>query len=187
MALCLLPSLALDWAGSGQARLLSSFTALAHVSCLDYPRAPYTCMDSPSCSICMTLLLSLHKTLLSWLTRGLQLGPSHTAGAATWSSPMLPPWLHCCRCCRRGQTPVIAAIEARIAEWTRLPPDHGEPIQVLRYQNGQKYDAHWVSTLAASTRRGEPCVHWACPDCAFAGSAVSAGAAAPAGPPIGSV
>eukprot|EP00775_Hariotina_reticulata_P009877 gene9877-10035_t len=43
----------------------------------------------------------------------------------------------------RGQTPVIAAVEARIAEWTRLPADHGEPIQVLRYQNGQKYDAHW--------------------------------------------
>ncbi|WIA37951.1 hypothetical protein OEZ86_001328 [Tetradesmus obliquus] len=43
----------------------------------------------------------------------------------------------------RGQDPVIAAIEARIAEWTRLPADHGEPIQVLRYQNGQKYDAHW--------------------------------------------
>jgi hypothetical protein len=118
----------------------------------------------------------------------LQLNPGHTAGAATLSSPcVLPPWLHRCYCCRRGQTPVIAAIEARIAEWTRLPPDHGEPIQVLRYQNGQKYDAHWVSTLAASTRRGEPCVHWACPDCAFAGSAVSASAAAPAGPPIGSV
>ena len=40
---------------------------------------------------------------------------------------------------------MIAAIEARISEWTRVPPDHGEPIQVLRYQNGQKYDAHWVS------------------------------------------
>eukprot|EP00879_Flechtneria_rotunda_P020970 GHRR01022081.1.p1 GENE.GHRR01022081.1~~GHRR01022081.1.p1 ORF type:complete len:266 (+),score=34.09 GHRR01022081.1:206-1003(+) len=43
----------------------------------------------------------------------------------------------------RGQTPIIASVEARIAEWTKLPPDHGEPIQVLRYQNGQKYDAHW--------------------------------------------
>ncbi|KAF6253134.1 hypothetical protein COO60DRAFT_1643423 [Scenedesmus sp. NREL 46B-D3] len=44
---------------------------------------------------------------------------------------------------RRGQDSVVAAVEARIAEWTRLPADHGEPIQVLRYQNGQKYDAHW--------------------------------------------
>lgn len=43
----------------------------------------------------------------------------------------------------RGQDAVVASIEARIAEWTRLPADHGEPIQVLRYQNGQKYDAHW--------------------------------------------
>jgi hypothetical protein len=32
----------------------------------------------------------------------------------------------------------VSAIEARIAEWTRLPADHGEAIQVLRYENGQK-------------------------------------------------
>lgn len=32
--------------------------------------------------------------------------------------------------CRRGQDPIVAGIEARIAEWTRLPADHGEPIQV---------------------------------------------------------
>eukprot|EP00877_Chromochloris_zofingiensis_P004451 jgi/Chrzof1/14006/Cz08g20270.t1 len=43
----------------------------------------------------------------------------------------------------RGQDAVIAAIETRMAEWTRLPPSHGEPIQVLRYQDGQKYGAHW--------------------------------------------
>jgi hypothetical protein len=79
---------------------------------------------------------------------------------------------------------VISAIEQRIAEWTHLPPENGEPIQVgagaprlpparaepasrlppyarraawravhppthppppqvLRYNDGQKYDAHW--------------------------------------------
>lgn len=43
----------------------------------------------------------------------------------------------------RGQDPVVSAIEQRIAEWTHLPPDHGEPIQVLRYSGGQKYGAHW--------------------------------------------
>jgi len=43
----------------------------------------------------------------------------------------------------RGQDATVAAIEQRIAEWTRLPPDYGEPIQVLRYMDGQKYDAHW--------------------------------------------
>ncbi|KAG2487816.1 hypothetical protein HYH03_013660 [Edaphochlamys debaryana] len=43
----------------------------------------------------------------------------------------------------RGEDPVIAAIEERIAEWTHLPPEYGEPIQILRYENGQKYDAHW--------------------------------------------
>lgn len=43
----------------------------------------------------------------------------------------------------RGEDVVIAEIEARIAEWTHLPPELGEPIQVLRYQNGQQYGAHW--------------------------------------------
>ncbi len=44
---------------------------------------------------------------------------------------------------RRGQDAVIASIEQKIAEWTRLPAEYGEPLQVLRYQNGQKYEAHW--------------------------------------------
>ncbi|EFJ51369.1 hypothetical protein VOLCADRAFT_120451 [Volvox carteri f. nagariensis] len=43
----------------------------------------------------------------------------------------------------RGEDPVIAEIEERIAEWTHLPPEHGEPMQILRYVDGQKYDAHW--------------------------------------------
>ncbi|KXZ48876.1 hypothetical protein GPECTOR_25g461 [Gonium pectorale] len=43
----------------------------------------------------------------------------------------------------RAEDPVIAEIEERIAEWTHIPPAHGEPIQILRYENGQKYDAHW--------------------------------------------
>ncbi|GIL89928.1 hypothetical protein Vretimale_17939 [Volvox reticuliferus] len=43
----------------------------------------------------------------------------------------------------RGEDPIIAEIEERIAEWTHLPPEHGEPMQILRYVDGQKYDAHW--------------------------------------------
>ncbi len=41
------------------------------------------------------------------------------------------------------EDPVVAAVEQRIADWTHLPRNHGEPIEVLRYRNGQKYDAHW--------------------------------------------
>ncbi|KAK9814785.1 hypothetical protein WJX72_011443 [[Myrmecia] bisecta] len=44
---------------------------------------------------------------------------------------------------RRGETDLVAEVESRIASWTMLPTEHGEDIQVLRYQNGQKYDAHW--------------------------------------------
>jgi hypothetical protein len=42
---------------------------------------------------------------------------------------------------RRGQDDIISAVEQRIAEWTLLPVEHGEGLQVLRYNNGQKYDA----------------------------------------------
>lgn len=38
---------------------------------------------------------------------------------------------------------MIAAIEQRIADWTQLPPSHQEPMQVLRYNDGQKYDEHY--------------------------------------------
>ncbi|CAL4920927.1 unnamed protein product [Urochloa decumbens] len=41
------------------------------------------------------------------------------------------------------QDEVVAGIEERIAAWTFLPPENGEPIQVLRYENGQKYEPHF--------------------------------------------
>jgi hypothetical protein len=34
-------------------------------------------------------------------------------------------------------------VEERIADWTMLPVENGEGLQVLRYRHGQKYDAHW--------------------------------------------
>ncbi|PNW83399.1 hypothetical protein CHLRE_05g244700v5 [Chlamydomonas reinhardtii] len=42
-----------------------------------------------------------------------------------------------------NETDVVADIEGRIARWTHLPRSHQEPMEVLRYINGQKYDAHW--------------------------------------------
>lgn len=42
----------------------------------------------------------------------------------------------------RQHDDVIADIERRIAEWTHVPVENGEGIQVLRYQVGQKYDEH---------------------------------------------
>lgn len=68
---------------------------------------------------------------------------SHVVDVKTGHSKMDPIRTSWGGSIERGQTPVISAIEQRIAEWTHLPPDHGEPIQVLRYSNGQKYDAHW--------------------------------------------
>lgn len=35
-----------------------------------------------------------------------------------------------CPARRRGEDPIIAGIEQKIAEWTHLPPENGEPIQV---------------------------------------------------------
>ncbi|KAF1888896.1 hypothetical protein Lal_00036938 [Lupinus albus] len=38
---------------------------------------------------------------------------------------------------------IITEIEDRIATWTFLPIGNGEPIQVLRYEHGQKYEPHF--------------------------------------------
>ncbi|OIW07594.1 hypothetical protein TanjilG_28407 [Lupinus angustifolius] len=43
----------------------------------------------------------------------------------------------------KAQDEIIAEIEARIATWTFLPIDNGENIQVLRYERGQQYEAHF--------------------------------------------
>ncbi|PWA56204.1 Oxoglutarate/iron-dependent dioxygenase [Artemisia annua] len=38
---------------------------------------------------------------------------------------------------------VVGRIESRISVWTFLPVENGEAIQVLHYENGQKYLPHW--------------------------------------------
>ncbi|KGN59607.1 probable prolyl 4-hydroxylase 7 [Cucumis sativus] len=43
----------------------------------------------------------------------------------------------------KAQDEIVARIESRIAAWTFLPLDNGEPIQILRYENGQKYEPHF--------------------------------------------
>ena len=42
----------------------------------------------------------------------------------------------------RGEAPLIARIEARIAELLRWPVDHGEGLQILRYRPGAEYRPH---------------------------------------------
>ncbi|KAL3641029.1 putative prolyl 4-hydroxylase 3 [Castilleja foliolosa] len=43
---------------------------------------------------------------------------------------------------RRGQDKVITAIEKRIADYTFIPVENGEDLQVLHYDVGQKYEPH---------------------------------------------
>jgi hypothetical protein len=40
-------------------------------------------------------------------------------------------------------SPACAEIERRLSEWTMIPVENGEGIQVLRYQNGQEYKPHF--------------------------------------------
>ncbi len=42
----------------------------------------------------------------------------------------------------RGHSPLIAAIEERIAELLRWPVEHGEGLQILRYRPGAEYRPH---------------------------------------------
>ena len=44
---------------------------------------------------------------------------------------------------RRAEDPVVKRIEERIAAFAMIPVDHGEGIQILRYERGQKYDPHF--------------------------------------------
>ncbi|CAM8973431.1 unnamed protein product [Rhodiola kirilowii] len=43
----------------------------------------------------------------------------------------------------KAQDEVVDAIEKRIAAWTFLPEENGENMQVLHYENGQKYEPHY--------------------------------------------
>jgi prolyl 4-hydroxylase len=44
---------------------------------------------------------------------------------------------------RRGETELIARIEARIARLVNWPVDHGEGMQVLHYGTGAQYKPHY--------------------------------------------
>jgi prolyl 4-hydroxylase len=44
---------------------------------------------------------------------------------------------------RRGETDVVARVEARIARLLRWPVDHGEGLQVLHYRPGAEYKPHY--------------------------------------------
>ncbi|XP_039141417.1 probable prolyl 4-hydroxylase 3 [Dioscorea cayenensis subsp. rotundata] len=44
---------------------------------------------------------------------------------------------------KRGHDSIIQAIEKRIADFTFMPIEHGEGLQILHYEVGQKYDPHY--------------------------------------------
>jgi prolyl 4-hydroxylase len=43
---------------------------------------------------------------------------------------------------KRGSTPLIKSIEERIAQITGIPVEHGEDLQILRYEPNQEYKPH---------------------------------------------
>lgn len=75
----------------------------------------------------------------------------------------------------RAETPLIAAIEERLAALTNWPVSHAEGLQILRYEDGQEYKPHfdWFdSNKAGSTRHlqrggqrvGTTVMYLACPE-----------------------
>lgn len=44
---------------------------------------------------------------------------------------------------RKRETPLIAAIESRIAQLLGVPEERGEPLQILNYQAGAEYRPHY--------------------------------------------
>ncbi|KAL8172110.1 hypothetical protein V2J09_023914 [Rumex salicifolius] len=56
---------------------------------------------------------------------------------------------------KRGRDKVIRNIEKRIADFTFIPAEHGEGLQVLHYEEGQKYEPHYDYFLDEfNTRNG---------------------------------
>ncbi|CAA0383997.1 unnamed protein product [Arabidopsis thaliana] len=43
----------------------------------------------------------------------------------------------------KRQDDIVANVEAKLAAWTFLPEESGEALQILHYENGQKYDPHF--------------------------------------------
>lgn len=43
----------------------------------------------------------------------------------------------------RDQDDVVTRIEERISAFAMVPVDHGEGMQVLHYEEGQKYEPHF--------------------------------------------
>ncbi|XP_043687073.1 probable prolyl 4-hydroxylase 7 [Telopea speciosissima] len=43
----------------------------------------------------------------------------------------------------KAQDEIVKRVEARIAAWTFLPEENGESMQILHYENGQKYEPHF--------------------------------------------
>ncbi|XP_076922962.1 putative prolyl 4-hydroxylase 10 [Bidens hawaiensis] len=44
---------------------------------------------------------------------------------------------------RRGRDKIVRNIEKRIADYTFIPVEHGEGLQILHYEEGQKYEPHF--------------------------------------------
>ncbi|KAM0864260.1 hypothetical protein ACQ4PT_044055 [Festuca glaucescens] len=55
----------------------------------------------------------------------------------------------------KGQDPIVAGIEDKIAAWSFLPKENGEDMQVLRFKRGEKYEPKYdYFTDSVNTMRG---------------------------------
>ncbi|MFA9559276.1 2OG-Fe(II) oxygenase [Evansella sp. AB-rgal1] len=57
---------------------------------------------------------------------------------------------------QEGENEVVARIEKRISQIMSIPVEHGEGVQVLHYQIGQEYKAHFDYFSSASNRVNNP-------------------------------
>jgi hypothetical protein len=58
-----------------------------------------------------------------------------------------------------AQDSVVDRVERRIARYTMLPADNGEPLHVMQYQAGQGYGARPSETLHAGQRQHAHCLY----------------------------
>ncbi|KAL1358404.1 hypothetical protein HN51_003679 [Arachis hypogaea] len=82
---------------------------------------------------CQHLISIAKPNLTRSAVSDLATGMSHLSAHRTSHGMFIP----------RNNDPIVGGIEEKISAWTFLPKENGEAIQVLRYEGGEGYEAHF--------------------------------------------
>ncbi|WP_428332615.1 2OG-Fe(II) oxygenase [Novosphingobium sp.] len=119
--------------------------AVGTIVCNGHPIAVTLSLADPGVALCENVLSSEECAELGAFARQRGLAPSTVIDETSGDAIAHPERTSAGLMLRRGETALIAQIEARLAALTDWPIANGEGLQVLRYAAGQEYRAHFDS------------------------------------------